>query len=1243
MKKASLFLLFGTLSVLFALPDRVGLANPTGPEVVHGQAHFSRPDPAALHITSTPSAIINWKGFSIGSKELTRFIQQSRDSAVLNRVVGADPSQILGRLISNGKVFLVNPHGMVFGDQAVIDTAGFVASTLNITDADFLAGRMHFSGDADSGGIVNNGYITAGKNGNVYLIAPEIENSGIIHTDGGSLLLAAGRSVTITSLDAKGVHFEVQAPNDRAVNLGKLIADNGAAAMFAGTLRHEGEIRADSVRVDAEGNVVLSARGDITLGGESRTTANVPAGGSIVVESGTGDTLVSGEVAARGNDTDGGRIHLLGERVGLLGEATVDASGETGGGEVLVGGDFKGQGRVKTASATYVGPDAQIRADAVDSGDGGRVIVWADDTTRFYGDVSATGGKESGDGGVAEISGKGHLDFRPDTVDLSTENGANGTLLLDPTDIVLGASDSNTTGFNAGTDETEAFGDDSPGTSTFNVGAGGSFAGIANGTTIVLQASNDISVSNSVNMATATGLSAAGTALKLEANNNININAGITLNNGNLTLTADGNNDNSGTVNINADISTGTGSIDATGGTGVVQFGSSATVAAASFNATKVIIDSAAVTATLNVTTTTVTDFGFGAGTLAGTGTFKTSGNTQLGASGDVTLDGLTWQNNYPGKVSWTGGNFTFKNSAVFQNNSADPDPMGTDQGFHRTAAGAGNIIAGTGGGSFTNNGDFHNVTPAGTLTISVPFTSTSGRVVVADNIQLDDSLTFSGGKFEIGSSKQLILNGATHSISGGSIEGGSSGGSVTFQNSATVNITDDLTVESPMVINGSTINVSSGKTLTLNGDVKMENGSPSLNGPGEVKIASSGSTFDFKTGTISGLNRLETRGNTNIGSAGNCVVTGTKWYNYGVARWTANDLTFSGAATIFNNQSGAELELASSGNFDNSITTFSNSGELSVERSLPTTFNASTFTNSSTGTIDLENNSLTISNFTSNSGRIELETTGATLIPNSGSDFTNNSSGRICGNGTISLGAGRTLVNYGTIASGLSPGKLTISGNFRQESSGVLEAELGGTTQATQYDFLNVTGTASLDGSLNISMAGGFVGTVGDIFEIINASAFVGPGNDDFNTVNLPAGYGMNTSATASIFNIEITSLPSSPRPKDPEPVTTPAETRPGTEPTGDTAPPDTTPADTTDGSGSGEPDTGFPGGVTEAEIQRETGGELSAAVLVLENQSAEGEETVSIVIVSDEDTGTEEEEEERKTGRLVCRCRKK
>ena len=135
------------LVVASCFSSGLALANPTGPTVVHGTAAIQQAG-NLLQVTNTPSAIINWQGFSIGTGETTRFAQQTAASAVLNRVVGQDPSAILGTLNSNGRVFLLNPNGIVFGAGSRVDVAGLVASTLNLSNQDFLAGRLNFEAGA---------------------------------------------------------------------------------------------------------------------------------------------------------------------------------------------------------------------------------------------------------------------------------------------------------------------------------------------------------------------------------------------------------------------------------------------------------------------------------------------------------------------------------------------------------------------------------------------------------------------------------------------------------------------------------------------------------------------------------------------------------------------------------------------------------------------------------------------------------------------------------------------------------------------------------------------------------------------------------------------------------------------------------------------------------------------------------------------------------------------------------------
>src|SRR5579863_6078904 len=154
-------------------------ANPGNPTVVSGSATF-KTSGNSLIITNTPGAIINWGAFSIAPNEVTTFIQQTAASTVLNRVIGTDPSIILGSLTSNGRVFLINANGITFGKGSQVDVGGLVASTLNLSNQDFSAGKLNFTATPGAGNIVNQGSITAANAGKIYLVAPDIDNSGVI-------------------------------------------------------------------------------------------------------------------------------------------------------------------------------------------------------------------------------------------------------------------------------------------------------------------------------------------------------------------------------------------------------------------------------------------------------------------------------------------------------------------------------------------------------------------------------------------------------------------------------------------------------------------------------------------------------------------------------------------------------------------------------------------------------------------------------------------------------------------------------------------------------------------------------------------------------------------------------------------------------------------------------------------------------------------------------------------------------
>jgi filamentous hemagglutinin family protein len=405
------------LAVLVAACYGGAQAAPVNPTVVAGQASFNFQG-KTYSITNTPNAIINWQGFSLGADEVARFIQQSADSKVLNRITGQDPSVILGALQSNGKVFLINPNGVLFGAGSRVDVNGLVASSLAISNADFLAGKNNFAGAADAGKVVNQGAITTPGGGQIYLIAPAVENSGIISSPNGDVVLAAGHSVQLFDARDPNVQVVVSSPADRALNLGSIVARGGRIGVYGALVSQRGTINADSAVMGANGKIVLKS---------SRTT---------LLEAGSS---TSARGTADGNLNTGGDIVLLGAQVGLTGDAVVDASGGAGGGTVLVGGDYQGRNAaLPNAQQTYVGKDSVIKADATGLGDGGKVIVWSDRATQMFGAISARGGAAGGNGGLVETSGH-YLDMRG-SVDTRAPLGATGTLLLDPSDIYI-ASD----------------------------------------------------------------------------------------------------------------------------------------------------------------------------------------------------------------------------------------------------------------------------------------------------------------------------------------------------------------------------------------------------------------------------------------------------------------------------------------------------------------------------------------------------------------------------------------------------------------------------------------------------------------------------------------------------------------------------------------------------------------------------------------------------------------------------------
>ena len=529
------------LALLLATCFGAAQANPALPQVVNGQATFNQQG-NIFSITNTPNTIINWQSFSIHAGEITRFIQQNGNSAVLNRITGQDPSKILGSLESNGKVFLINPNGIVFGQGAKVDVNGLVVSSLGLSNEDFLAGKRSFTAGATAGSVSNAGVIHAGKGGQVLLIAPNVENTGIITAPNGEVILAAGRSVQLADPGNPQLRVLVSAPADQALNLGQIIAQGGGIGMAGALVSQRGVLNANSAVVGENGRIVLKASGQTVL-----------SAGSVTSATGAGK---------------GGAIQVLGEQVGLFGNARVDASGGTGGGTVLLGGDYQGKNAaVQNARQLVVNKDASIAADAIGSGNGGKVIAWGNESAQVHGSISARGGATGGDGGFVETSGH-YLAVDGIRVDTRARaaSGKRGNWLLDPFDIDV------VQGGGGSLDDVDQFMEGPP-TGSTSIGADV----ISNATSnVTLQAQHRINFSAAVNMLNP------GIGLSATAGETINVYAAISTNGGNVTLSA--NDASSGSaygagsnVYLSAPITTNGGSVSLTGasvaGNGVVSVG----------------------------------------------------------------------------------------------------------------------------------------------------------------------------------------------------------------------------------------------------------------------------------------------------------------------------------------------------------------------------------------------------------------------------------------------------------------------------------------------------------------------------------------------------------------------------------------------------------------------------------------------------------------------------------------------
>jgi filamentous hemagglutinin family protein len=375
-------LLLATVGLL--LPMQV-FSLPNDPSVVAGQSSISQTADQMTITQTTDKAIINWGGYSIDVGELVQYLQPGANAVSLNRIVGGNPSEILGQLIANGQIFLINPSGIVFGESSRVNVPGLLATTLNISDEDFLAGNYTFSQDLQSSlsAVINKGTIIVQDNGYCVLVAPLVSNEGLIVANMGKVALGGAESFTVNFDGQNLINFAISAP---AVGqpgtvliptgqVGDIIKGivNSPALVEAGSVVEEGGM---TYLGNASGTVIHS--GTITVDGVAGKNA-----GSITIDSNLVSAIVPGAV-------------LSASGVGA----------HSSGGEILILSDME-KGTALLAEGST---------------------------------VEAKGGDISGDAGFVELSGnRFYLDNA--NIDLTVIDGNAGTFLLDPYNITIGNVD----------------------------------------------------------------------------------------------------------------------------------------------------------------------------------------------------------------------------------------------------------------------------------------------------------------------------------------------------------------------------------------------------------------------------------------------------------------------------------------------------------------------------------------------------------------------------------------------------------------------------------------------------------------------------------------------------------------------------------------------------------------------------------------------------------------------------------
>ena len=864
------------LSGMIMMAHPVTAANlPTGGQIVAGSGNIQTPSGNQMNIHQhSQNMVANWNSFDIGKGNTVQFFQPDSSAVALNRVVGGGESQIMGNLKANGQVFLVNPNGVLFGKDASVSTSGFVASTRDIKNDDFMNRRYTFSGGQKAGAaIVNQGALTTNAGGYIVLAADRVSNSGTIRTPDGKAVLAATERVTL-QLDNGGL-TSVQVTGD-VVNA--LVENRGLVSA------RNGQVFLTAHGRDMLMNTVLNVSGVVEAGGMHRRDGN------IVLDGGnSGVVHLSGSLQADNASGKGGKIVVQGQSLLLDKGSSITATGSQGGGEVYVGGGWQGKDAgIRNADKVVMQDSALIDVSATDTGNGGTAVLWSESFTNFRGQISAKGGEQGGNGGQVETSSRGNLQAFG-TVTASAKKGLAGNWLLDPADITIVNTTSNTM--------PNSNGIFTPNRESSQVANTTINDQLNNGTSVTILTSNKSISSNQLGNITVdadiTKTKGSDASLTLKADGNINVNKNITVSNniGKLDvnlLAANTTNGSAVTIKTGANITTNGGNI---------------TIASAN-NSNVIRINVTGGKTTLNA--------GAGNVSLSGQDVLLNNiasinaGNINLNGTGNITVLNSTLNTTSKGNISLlaAGGN-----TAMIKVENSNLNSNGGRITLDRMADGENNamtvkVVKSTLNASSSSSSDRGNITIKAynpNINLSEPAWNTTvrngGSLLEINNSTLSGkNLTLEGNQSGKNSRHlPVYLNNATLTTEGGNITltGRSSNGSNAAQlelratNTLTANNgdiiinhdkSDGASNTSALLLNGNnTLNATNGN-ISLMGNwtrfiynelddhaVVKINGNANLSSTGGINISGTGSQTGVAFGNVS----VVLKGNTSITGTG--------------------------------------------------------------------------------------------------------------------------------------------------------------------------------------------------------------------------------------------------------------------------------------------------------------------------------------------------------------------------------------